>query len=133
MNPETPSQFVTKVLLRQSIVSVRLVIALFTITSAITKLLYDRFLPNLNDLDEIRWTIIALGCATFLYTFFKFKRGVIVSYASLFLYLATLLYVIAFVLINQFDPNTVMILVLVLGASSVIINSLFYYGVQSTI
>jgi PAS domain S-box-containing protein len=32
--------------------------------------------------------------------------------------------------INQFDPNAVTILILVVGASSVIINSLFYYGVQ---
>lgn len=133
MTQENSSQFVTKVLLRQSIGSVRLVIALFTVTSAITKVLYDRFLPGLTDIDAVRWTIITLGFLTFLYTFVKFKRGLIISYASLLLYLATLLYVIAFVLINRFDPNTVTILILVLGASSVIINSLFYYGVQSTI
>jgi PAS domain S-box-containing protein len=133
MTQENSSQLVTKVLLRQSIVSVRLVIALFTVTSAVTKLLYDRFLPELNDLDEVRWTIISLGFLAFCYTFFTFKRGVIISYASLILYLATLLYVLAFVLINQFDPNTVIILILVLGASSVIINSLAYYGVQSTV
>jgi PAS domain S-box-containing protein len=44
-----------------------------------------------------------------------------------------LVYVIAFVLANRFDPNAVTILILVLGASSVIINSLFYYGVQCAI
>jgi PAS domain S-box-containing protein len=131
MNPEPSSQFVTKVLLRQSIASVRLVIALFTVTAAVTKLLYDRFLPELTDLDEVRWTIIGLGCLAFVSTYFRFKRGIIVAYFSLFLYLSTLLYVIAFVLINRFDPNAVIILILVLGASSVIINSLLYYGVQS--
>lgn len=133
MNQEPSSQFATKVLLRQSITSVRLVIALFTVTSAVTKLLYDRFLPGLADLDTVRWTIIGLGFLSFIYTYFRYKRGIIITYASLFLYLATLLYVIAFVVINRFDPNAVIILILVLGASSVIINSLFYYGVQSVI
>jgi PAS domain S-box-containing protein len=133
MNEETNSPFVTKVLLRQSIASVRLVIALFTVTAAVTKLLYDRFLPELTDIDGVRWTIIAIGSLFFVSTYFRFKRGIVVSYFSLFLYLSTLLYVIAFVLINRFNPNAVIILILVVGASSVIINSLFYYGVQSGI
>jgi PAS domain S-box-containing protein len=130
MNPEASSPFVKKVLMRQSIGSVRLVIALFTVTAAVTKLLYDRFLPGLNDLDEVRWTIIGLGCLFFVFTFFRYKRRVVVAYFYLFLYLCTLLYVIAFALINRFDPNAVTILILVVGASSVIVNSLFYYGVQ---
>jgi PAS domain S-box-containing protein len=133
MNQQPTSPFVTKVLLRQSIGSVRLVIALFTVTAAITKLLYDHFLPKLIDLDGIRWTIIGLGTLLFILTQFEFKRRPIVSYFSFFLYLSTLLYAIAFVLINRFDPNAVIVLILVLGASSVIINSLFYYGVQSVI
>jgi PAS domain S-box-containing protein len=133
MPQEPASPFVTKVLLRQSIASVRLVIALFTVSAAVTKLLYDRFLPGLADLDEIRWTIIGLGTLLFVSTLFRFKRRMVVSYFSLFVYLSTLLYGIAFVLMNRFDPNTVIVLILVLGASSVIINSLFYYGVQSVI
>lgn len=133
MNEDNSSRFVKKVLLRQTIGSVRLVIALFTVTAAITKLLYDRFLPELKDLDAVRWTIIGLGCLFFAITFIRFKRGVIVSYSSLFLYLSTLLYVIAFVVINDFNPHAVTILILVVGASSVIINSLFYYGIQCVI
>jgi PAS domain S-box-containing protein len=131
MTPESSSPFVKKVLLRQSIGSVRLVIALFTVTAAVTNLLYDRLLPELIDLDEVRWTIIAFGCLFFVATFFKYKRGVVVAYFYLLLYTATLLYVIAFVLINRFDPNAVTILILVVGASSVVINSLVYYGIQS--
>lgn len=133
MNHESSNPFVAKVLLRQSIGSVRLVIALFTITAAVTKLLYDRFLPNLNDLNEVRWAIIALGCLFFATTYVRYKRGMIVTYFSFLLYLCTLLYVIAFAILNQFDPNAVTILILVVGASSVIINSLFYYGIQSII
>jgi PAS domain S-box-containing protein len=133
MNQEPNSLFVKKVLLRQSIGSVRLVIALFTITAAVTKFLYDRFLPDLVDLNAVRWTITGLGCVFFIATFFPYKRSVVVAYFYLFLYLSTLLYVIAFVLINQFDPNAVTILILVVGASSVVINSLFYYGAQSGI
>jgi PAS domain S-box-containing protein len=130
MTPESDSSFVKKVLMRQTIGSVRLVVALFTITAAVTKLLYNRFLPHLADLDEVRWTIIGLGCLFFVSTYFRYKRGIVVAYFSLFLYLCTLLYVIAFVLINQFDPNAVTILILVVGASSVIINNLSFYGIQ---
>lgn len=133
MNQDPDSSFVTKVILRQSIASVRLLIALFTVTAAVTKLLYDHFLPELNDLDAVRWTIIGFGCVFFVSTYFKYKRGVVVSYFSLFLYLCSLLYVIAFTVINRFNPNAVIILTLVLGASSVIINSLVYYGIQSII
>src|SRR5690349_1065370 len=133
MPQEPGSSFVTKVLLRQSIASFRLVIGLFTVTSAVTKLLYDQFLPDLRDFDEIRWTIIGLGVVLFALTFVRFRRRIIVPAFSLLLYLATLLYVIAFVTINQFDPYTVIILVLVYGASSVVINSLSYYGLQCVI
>ncbi len=134
MNQESSSPFVSKVLLRQSIVSVRLVIALFTVTAAITKLTYDRFLPHLADIDAIRWTIIGLGCVAFTVTFFDFiNRAVVITYFSLFLYLSTLFYVIVFVVINRFDAHAVTILILVVGASTVIINSLSYYAVQSVI
>jgi PAS domain S-box-containing protein len=133
MPEEYHSPFVKKVLLRQSIGSVRLVIALFTLSATITKLLYDYMLPGLADLDAVRWTIIGFGCLFFVFTFSRYKRGVVVAYFYLFLYLSTLFYVIAFVLINRFDPNAVTILILVVGASSVVINSLFYYGAQSII
>jgi PAS domain S-box-containing protein len=133
MTQEPGSSFVTKVLLRQSIASFRLVIGLFTGASAITKLLYDQFLPHLRDFDQIRWTIIGLGIILFAFTFVRFKRRIIVPVFSLLLYLATLLYVIAYVTVNQFDPYTVIILLLVYGASSVVINSLTYYGLQCVI
>lgn len=133
MSQDTNSPFVKKVLLRQSIGSVRLVIALFVVTAAVTELLYEHFLPNLIDLDVLRWIIIGLGTLSFIATFFKYKRGLMVSYTALFLYVLTLLYVIAFAVVNEFDPNAVTILILVLGASTVIINSLFYYGVQSVV
>ena len=131
MNQDSNSLFVTKVFLRQSIGSVRLMIALFIVTAVLTNLVFDRFRPDLADLDEVRWTIIGLGCIFFASTFFRSKRRLIVSAFSLFLYLATLLYVVAFVLINQFNPNAVIVLILVVGASSVIINSLVIYGLQS--
>ncbi len=133
MNTDQNTPFVKKVLLRQTIGSVRLLIALFTVIAAITKLLYDYLLPELNDLDAVRWTINGLGCLFFVSTYFRYKRSVVVTYFYLLLYLSTLLYVIAFVLINRFNPHAVTILILVVGASSIIINKLFYYGVQSAI
>jgi PAS domain S-box-containing protein len=125
--------FVTKVLLRQPIRSFRLVIALFTVSAAITKILYDLFLPHLHDYHVMRWAIIGLGVLLFTFTMIKFKRSIIVPAFSLVLYLTTLFYVIAFVIINRFDPYAVILLILVYGASSVVINNLFYYGVQCTI
>src|SRR6185369_889263 len=130
MNQESSTPFVKKVLLRQPISSFRLVIALFTVASALTKLSYDRLLPELQDFDRVRWTIIGLGILLFGATFVRFKRRIIVPSFSLLLYLATLLYVIAFVIINQFEPHAIIILILVYGGSSVVINSLLYYGVQ---
>ncbi len=130
MNQEPSTLFVKKVLLRQPISSFRLVIALFTVTAAMTKFLYDRFLPELHDFDRIRWTIIGLGILLFASTLVRFKRRIIVPFFSLLLYLATLLYVIGFVIINRFEPHAVIILILVYGASSVVINSLLYYGIQ---
>jgi PAS domain S-box-containing protein len=133
MTQEPGSSFVTKVLLRQSIASFRLVIGLYKVTSSVTKLLYDQFLPELRDFDQIRWTIVGLGIVLFAFTFVRFKRRVIVPVFSLLLYLATLLYVIAYVTVNRFDPYTVIILLLVYGTSSVVINSLSYYGWQCVI
>lgn len=133
MRTEANSPFVKNVLLRQSLGTIRLLIALFVVTAAVTKLLYDHILPELKDLDAIRWTITALGGVFFISTFFRYKRAIVVPYFYLLLYLSTLLYVITFVLINRFDPNTVTILILVVGASSVIINRMFYYGIQSCI
>jgi len=133
MTQEPGSSFVTKIMLRQSIASFRLVIGLFTVASAVTKILYDQFLPDLLDFDQVRWTIIGLGIVLFALTFVRFKRRIIVPGLSLLLYLATLLYVIAYVTANQFDPSTVIILLLVYGTSSVVINSLSYYGLQCVI
>lgn len=133
MSQEPGSSFVKKVLLRQSIASFRLVIGLFTGASSLTKILYDQFLPHLHDFNQVRWTIITLGIILFASTFVRFKRRIIVPVFSLLLYLATLLYVIAYVTINQFDPYAVIILLLVYGASSVVINSLTYYGLQCVI
>jgi PAS domain S-box-containing protein len=130
MSQQSGASFVSKVLLRQPISSFRLIIALFTIASIVTKLLYNQFLPELHDFDQVRWTIIGFGVVLFAFTLIKFKRRIIVPVFSLLLYLATLLYVIAFVIINRFDSNAVIILILVYGASSVVINHLFYYGIQ---
>ncbi|GHN02153.1 hypothetical protein WSM22_36420 [Cytophagales bacterium WSM2-2] len=130
MNQPT-GHFVKKILLRQTIGSVRLVIALFTIGAAVIKLLYNRFLPGLNDLDGLRWTIIGLGCVFFVTTFIRYRRGTVVTYFSFFLYLLTILYLLAFVAINRFDPNASIILLLVLGISTVVFQSLFYYSMQS--
>jgi PAS domain S-box-containing protein len=129
MNPDS-GPLITRAMLRQPMGSVRLVIALFTITAAVTKLLYDRFLPNLRDLDEVRWGIIGLGAIFFVTTFFSAKRWVVISSFSFVLYFSTLLYLLAFVGINQFDASAVMILILVLGVSTIIVDSLFFYAMQ---
>jgi PAS domain S-box-containing protein len=131
MTSSNSSPFVSKVLLKQSINSVRLVIALFTISSLVIKLLYNHFLPELKDINTLRWAIILLGCVFFLTTFLRHKRGLIVVYFSFSLYLLTLVYLVAFVVLNHFNPNAVTVLILVVGVSTIVMNSLFYYIIQS--
>jgi PAS domain S-box-containing protein len=131
MEQKPNDKVISQIILGQSIGSVRIVIALFTLCATLMKLLYDKYLPNLIDFDELRWTIIALGVVFFFITFFKFKSVRFVSYISFFLYLLTLIYVVSFVIVNHFDPGVVTILILIIGASTVIINSLTYYGVQA--
>lgn len=133
MSSTNLSPFVKKALLWQSIGSVRLIIALFTIGAAVIKLLYNYFLPDLADLDVLRWLIITFGCIFFLSTYIPYRRSFIVPYFSFFLYSLTLIYLIAFVVINHFHPNAVIILIMVVGASTIIINSLLYYGIQSLV
>jgi PAS domain S-box-containing protein len=125
------NKIISQIILGQSIGSVRIVVALFVLCATTTKLLYDKYLPDLIDFDEVRWSIIALGCVFFFSTFYKFKTSVFISYISFFLYLSSLVYVISFALINYFDPSAVTILILIIGASTIVINSLTYYGVQS--
>jgi PAS domain S-box-containing protein len=128
---EKNKKVISQIILGQSLGSVRIVIALFTLGATVTKLLYDYYLPNLIDFDEVRWGIIGLGCVFFLSTFFTFRSSVFIAYLSFFVYLCSLGYALAFVLINRFDPSAVTILILIMGASTIIINNLTYYGVQS--
>lgn len=124
---------ISQIILDQSAGSVRIVIALFVLGATGTKLLYDHYLPDLVDFDAVRWGIIALGCLFFVSTFFKLGSSLLIAYLSFSVYLLTLGYVLAFALVNRFDQSAVVILILTMGASTVIINSLAYYGVQSAI
>ncbi len=133
MKPKSSNRIISKVILGQSIASVRLVVALFVLCSIVLKVLYDKHFPDIIDFDIVRWTIIVLGGLFFLSTFYRFKSPVVVSYFSFFLYLLTVVYVVSFTLVNYFDPSVVTILILIIGASTIIINNLFYYGIQSAI
>jgi PAS domain S-box-containing protein len=131
MNQKSSDKVISQIILGQSIASVRIVVALFVLCSIITKLLYDNYFPDLIDFDELRWAIITLGCVFFLSTYYRGKSSILVSYLSFFLYSLTLVYIVSFTLINHFNPSVVTILILIIGASTIIINSLTYYGVQS--
>lgn len=124
---------ISQIILDQPAGSVRIVIALFVLGATGTKILYDHYLPHLIDFDAVRWGIIALGCLFFVSTFFKLGSSLVISYSSFFVYFFTLIYVLAFALVNHFDQHAVAVLVLTLGASTIIINSLAYYGVQSAL
>ena len=86
MNTTNLSPFVKKALLWQSIGSVRLIICLFTVGAAVIKLLYNHFLPDLADLDVLRWLIITLGCVFFLATFIPYRRSTLFFIFPLFTY-----------------------------------------------
>lgn len=131
MEEKPHDKVISQIILDQSIGSVRIVIALFILCATVMKLLYDKYLPNLVDFDEARWGIIALGCVFFISTFFKFRSPGFISYLSFFVYLLTLLYVIYFALVNHFNPAAVAVLILIIGASTIIISNLTYYAIQS--
>lgn len=133
MNQKPSEKLISQIILGQSIGSVRIVIALFVLSAASLKLLYDNYLPNLIDFDALRWGIIVLGCVFFISTFIKFKTSAFISYLSFFVYMLTLVYIVSFVLVNHFDASAVTILILIIGASTIIINSLAYYGIQASI
>jgi len=133
MDQRNNNKIITQIILGHSIVSVRIIVALFVICSAVMKLLFDKYLPDIIDLDILRWTIIALGILFFFSTFYKYQPTNAIPYLSFFLYLLTIIYVVYFALINHFNPSAVIVLILVMGAGTVIINSLTYYGIQSGI
>lgn len=131
MKLKSSSNVIAHIIQGQSIGSVRLVVALFVLCSTVMKLLYDKHFPEIIDFDIARWTIIALGALFYLSTFFRYKSSSTFLNLSFILYLLTLVYVVSFMLINHFNPNVVTILILVMGASTIIINSIIYYGIQS--
>jgi len=133
MEHKNNSTIIAHIIQGQSISSVRLVVALFVLCSAVMKLLYDQYFPEIIDFDLARWTIIVLGIIFFLSTFFRYKSSVTILNLSFSLYLLTLVYVVYFMLINHFNPSIVTILILVIGASTIIINNLIYYGIQSSL
>jgi PAS domain S-box-containing protein len=128
---QSSNRVITKVILGQSVGSVRIVTGLFVVCSVIMKILYDRFLPGLIDFDVARWGIIILGFLFFSSTFLGRLSSTLATYLSFFLYSITLTYVVYFALINHFDPNATAVTVLVIGAGTIVINSLSYYGLQS--
>ncbi len=125
------NNIISKIILGQSIGSVRLIIVLFTACSAALKLLYNEYLPYIVDIDFVRWGMIMLGALYFIATFYRFKSRVVISYFSFSIYLMALLYALWFTLINYFDPSVVTILILIIGASTIVINNIAYYWLQS--
>jgi PAS domain S-box-containing protein len=132
MEQKNSNKVITKIILGQSIVSVRIITALFIVCATLTKFIYAKYLPELVDSDIARWTIVFIGALFFLSTFYT-KPSVLIPYLSFFSYSLSIGYVVYFALVNQFDPSATAILILVMGAGTVIINSLVYYGIQSGI
>ncbi len=130
MQLENSKSIITNIVLGQSIRSVRLITALFVVCSAITKVLFDIYLPNILDVNFARWALIVIGCVLLLYTYYKGLSAAILTYFTFILYFLTLVYAVYIAFINHFDPSTVTILILVIGAGTVIINSIYYYIIQ---
>jgi PAS domain S-box-containing protein len=132
MEQNNSHKIITQIILGQSTRSVRLITILFVACSALLKLLFDKYLPDIIDLDVARWALIVVGTLFFLSTYI-YQSSAVYSYFTLFLYLLTLFYVVYLALINNFDPSATTILILVMGAGTVIINSLYFYRIQAGI
>jgi PAS domain S-box-containing protein len=132
MEKENKKKIISSLILGQSLNSVRLLAALFVVSSSVLRLIYDRYLPGFIDPFEVRWGLNAIVGLFLVSTFvIKYRSPVQLSYIALTLYLLVFSYTVFLTLTNQFHPFAVTILILVLGGGTVIINSVLFYSVQS--
>lgn len=132
MKSVSKERLVDVLVLGQSLNSVRLMAILFVVSSVILRLLYDHYLPGFHDSFAIRWGLtIAVGLfllSTFLIKYSTKKLSLVV----ILLYLSILFYSISLIVINEFHPFAVTILMLVMMAGTILINSTIFYLIQST-
>jgi len=122
------------VTLGQSVNLVRLIAAIFIIGSCTLQLIYNNYLPDFKDPQVSRWSLNIIVTLFFISTFvIKYNSHKQLDYISMALYAIIQTYTIFLVLINHFNPFSVILLILVMGGGTVIITNLFFYWVQSCI
>lgn len=125
-------KLITSIVLGQSLNSVRLLAAIFVVSSSLLRFIYDKYLPGFIDSFELRWGLNGVVGLFFISTFIlKYRSPVQIAYISLILYLLVLSYTVFLALINEFHPFSVTLIILVIGGGTVIINSTSFYAIQS--
>ena len=125
------SRFVT---LGQSVNLVRIIAAIFVVSSTILQLIYTKYLPDFIDPYPIHWGLNIIVSLFFVSTFIvKYKSHKHLDYISMALYTSIQAYTVFLALVNHFNPFSVVLLILVMGGGTVIITNSFFYWVQSSI
>lgn len=120
--------------LGQSINLVRMIAALFVISSIVLQFIYTSHIPDFIDPPEVHWAINIMAGLFFVSTFFiRYKTAKHLDYISITLYAIVQAYTVFLVLINQFNPYAIMLLILVMGGGTVIVTNTLYYLIQSGI
>lgn len=119
--------------LGQTLNSVRLIAILFIVSSVSLRLIYDYYLPNFIDSFELRWGLNIVVTIFLISTFvIKFSPKKL-SLVALLLYLSILFYSVYLVVVNEFHPFAVTILMLVMTGGTVLISSTIFYFIQSAL
>jgi PAS domain S-box-containing protein len=122
------------VTLGQSINLVRIIAAIFVISSTILQFIYTRYLPDFVDPYPIHWGLNIIVSVFFASTFIvKFKSHRHLDYISMSLYASIQAYTVFLALVNHLNPFSVILLILVMGGGTVIITNSLFYWVQSGI
>lgn len=130
MEYKTPSKIITRIILGQPIASVRLMAALFVIGASAMKLLTDYYIPEFVDSSLVRWSLIGLVAAYFVFMYI-YRVPTLIAFGTLILYSAVLVYSVYLLVVNLFHPAAVIFFLLILAGGTITINSMLIYIILS--
>jgi PAS domain S-box-containing protein len=119
--------------LGQSLYSVRLLAAMFVVSSVTLQFIYNKYLPNFVDPDSVRWGLNIMVGLLFISTFIIRYSTKYLDYISLVIYSLILSYTIYLTLVNNFHPFAVTLVILVIGGGTIILTNMNLYWIQSAI
>jgi len=122
---------VRELVLEQSVKSIRLMALLVIFIHAAIDLIFFLYVPDLNYSRILNWSITSMIALFALSTYLKKVTNTYKSSLSLILYYTVLGFWIYLTLSNNFHTSSLIMLVLVIGGGTIIINRMYLYYGQS--